>query len=309
VRPFAASLIAAFLAVLAGLGCGAADAQEPPAAIRIAPDVTASGTVVGLGRDVVLEGRALAGVTVLRASVRVAGEVRGDVVVLGGNATLDAGARVSGDVLVFGGGIDSVAGAVVEGRSAAYPAVARSWLVLAEGPALGLSPFSRAVLGAKSALLLGWTLLVAVLLLTAERGVVVTAGSIGRQPLQGFAIGIAAVMAMIAAAILIAGFLDGLIGVPVLVLLVVAALVLKLWGVVACCCWLGSRVGAKGRWVPGDALRHAFLGLAILGVVKFVPWVGTWTWTAASLVGIGATLATKFGRDEPWLVGRGGREH
>ena len=49
-------------------------------------------------------------------------------------------------------------------------------------------------------------------------------------------------------------------------------------------------------------LHAACLGLAVLGVLKFLPWVGVVVWTAATLVGIGATLITKFGRREPWFA-------
>jgi hypothetical protein len=38
-----------------------------------------------------------------------------------------------------------------------------------------------------------------------------------------------------------------------------------------------------------------------LGIVKLLPWIGVWVWTAATLVGIGATLSTKFGRRERWF--------
>jgi hypothetical protein len=43
-------------------------------------------------------------------------------------------------------------------------------------------------------------------------------------------------------------------------------------------------------------------GLALLGALKFVPWLGVWTWTAATLVGVGASLETKLGRREAWLL-------
>ena len=38
-----------------------------------------------------------------------------------------------------------------------------------------------------------------------------------------------------------------------------------------------------------------------MGIVKFLPLVGVWTWTVATLIGIGAALSTKFGRREPWF--------
>ena len=48
-------------------------------------------------------------------------------------------------------------------------------------------------------------------------------------------------------------------------------------------------------------LNAVVLGLVLLGGVKMLPFLGTWVWTVASLVGIGAALSTKFGRREPWL--------
>ena len=43
------------------------------------------------------------------------------------------------------------------------------------------------------------------------------------------------------------------------------------------------------------------LGLALLGVVKLLPWIGVWTWTVATLIGVGASLTSKFGRRQPWF--------
>jgi hypothetical protein len=50
------------------------------------------------------------------------------------------------------------------------------------------------------------------------------------------------------------------------------------------------------------ALHAACLGLLVLGALKLVPWLGVIVWTAATLLGVGATLTTKFGRREPWFV-------
>ena len=80
-----------------------------------------------------------------------------------------------------------------------------------------------------------------------------------------------------------------------------AALVLKLWGMVAV-------FHAVGRWLLGDVLGKrisqldaAVGGLLILGMIKLLPFLGTWVWTVATLIGVGAALSTKFGRREPWF--------
>ena len=79
------------------------------------------------------------------------------------------------------------------------------------------------------------------------------------------------------------------------------ALLLKLWGMVAVFHALGDWVLSRvlhRRWIP---LNAAILGLVLLGVLKLIPWVGAWSWTVASLIGVGASLTTKFGRREPWF--------
>ena len=64
----------------------------------------------------------------------------------------------------------------------------------------------------------------------------------------------------------------------------------------------------RGDWVSSRVLRRALrplnaatVGLLVMGVIKFLPYVGVWVWTAATLIGIGATLSTKFGRRELWF--------
>ncbi|HSN88369.1 MAG TPA: hypothetical protein VL025_16530, partial [Thermoanaerobaculia bacterium] len=80
------------------------------------------------------------------------------------------------------------------------------------------------------------------------------------------------------------------------------ALILKLWGMVAVFYalgdWLGRRLLRRRRMRP---LNAATLGLVAMGILKFLPYVGIWAWTAATLIGMGAALTTKFGRQEPWF--------
>ncbi len=88
---------------------------------------------------------------------------------------------------------------------------------------------------------------------------------------------------------------------PLLVLVALFALVLKFWGMVAIFHSFGrfcaTRI-ARRRIVQ---LHAAVLGLSLLGLIKLVPMVGVWVWTAATLIGMGATLRSKFGRFEPWF--------
>ena len=206
----------AIASVVLGCCCGAgaralqsntAAGAEAPAAVHIARDSVAASQVVALGRDLVLEGRAAAGVAVLNGSARIAGTVDGDVVVLGGRAELESTASIDGDVFVLGGDIHAQPGSRVTGRSVAYPTAPGALLVLAEGPALGLSPWSRVVVGTKLALLAAWLVTVMALVGAAWPAIESTATAIAEAPLRSFSAGLVAVLAMLLLGLFLSAFL------------------------------------------------------------------------------------------------------
>jgi hypothetical protein len=281
-----------------------AGGSERPPAVVIERGSVAGSQVVALGRDLVVLGRAAAGVAVLQGSARIEGEVDDDVVVLGGDADLASTARVGGDVFVLGGSVRTRPGAHIAGRAVAYPTAPGTLLVLAEGPALGLSPWSRTVVGTKLALLAAWLIAAMALVGFAWPALASTAEAIAEQPMRSFLTGLVAVLAMLLAGLFLASFLGVEAGVPLLVLLALGALVLKLWGTVAACAYVGTRVTRRAGGAAAGPLAVTTVGLALLGVCKFVPWAGVWVWTAVTLLGVGASLATKLGRREPWFLSR-----
>jgi hypothetical protein len=278
-----------------------AAALTSEAALVISAGSIARREVVALGRDLEVAGEALDTVAAVNGSVLVSGSVEGDVIVLGGSARLEQSARVKGDVFVLGGRIETRPGAIIGGRSVSYPTLGAAWLILLEGPSLGLSSTSRVVVGAKMALLaawLGWSIL---LFATAGRGLLHTSEAVREEPFRCFMVGFSGVLSLFLTALFMSSLAAMVIGVPLFFLVVGSAMALKLWGLVAVFHAAGSFVARKllsRRWNP---LNNAVLGLLALGALKLAPYIGTWTWTAASLVGVGATLVTKFGHREPWL--------
>ncbi len=282
---------------------GAADEAQPPA-YHLRRGAIARSRIVALGRDMVVDGEARQDAVVLNGSIRVAGRVGGDVIVIGGDARLGATARVDGDVFVLGGGLDTASGAAIRGRSIAYPDAAAVWLSLIEGPSMGLPAYSAVVLGAKLALLAFWAFLVLLLFAIGRRELVSTSESIRLEPVRNFFLGLTGVAAMVLTALFFSAFSGMLLGVPLLILVVVVALVLRFWGMVAL-------FHALGAWLcrllklrrPPLPLIAASYGLLVLGILRFLPWIGVWAWTAATFIGVGATLKTKFGRRETWFEG------
>jgi hypothetical protein len=272
------------------------------AALRLDKGSIARNQLVAVGKDVIVAGEALGDVAALEGSAEVTGRVNGDVVVLGGDARLGPQAQVGGDVFVLGGTVHADPGARVSGRMVSYPTASSAMVTLVEGPSLGLGFASPAVVGAKLALLASWAALLLVLFAASGRQLLETADGIRREPFRSFVTGLTGVLALILTALFFSAFTGGLVGVPLLVLVVLLGMILKLWGMVAVFYalgdWMARRLLRRPRLRP---LNAATLGLLVLGIVKFLPWVGVWVWTAATLIGIGAALSTKFGRQEPWF--------
>jgi hypothetical protein len=271
-------------------------------ALRLEKGSIARNQMVAVGKDMVVAGEALGDVAALEGSVEVTGRVDGDVVVLGGDARLGSQAQVGGDIFVLGGTVQADPGARVSGRMVSYPTASSAMVTLVEGPSLGLGFTSPLVVGAKLALLASWAALLLMLFAASGRQLLETADGIRREPFRSFVTGLTGVLALVLTALFFSAFTGGLVGVPLLMLVVLLGMILKLWGMVAVFYavgdWLARRFLRRPRLRP---LNAATLGLLVLGLVKFLPWVGVWVWTAATLIGIGAALSTKFGRQEPWF--------
>lgn len=274
-----------------------------PSALVLDAGAIARQELVAIGRDLEIHGRAMADVAALDGDVRISGRVEGDVIVLGGSVVLASTARVTGDVFALGGAIQAEPGAEIGGRSVSHPTVSSAWLTLLEGPSFGLAATDPLVVGAKLALVTAWLAVVLLFFATFSREVLATSESVAAEPFRNFFIGLTAVLTLVLAALFFSAFSAALVGIPMLVLVVVLLLVLKLWGMVAVFHAAGHWLfDLLGRRKPTTSLNVAVAGLAALGIFKLLPWVGPWVWTAATLIGVGATLDTKFGRREPWFA-------
>lgn len=298
--PLAVALLAAAQPPAAAGGKGAG-LERGGAALVLAEGSVARRQLVAVGRHLDVAGHAFADAVALDGTVTVSGRVDGDVLALGGDVRLAPTARVGGDVFAVGGAIRAEPGAVIAGRSVSYPDASAVWLTLLEGPALGLSAASPLVVGGKLALLAGWLALAIAFFAVSGRSMLSTSRGVAEEPLRSFATGVVGVLALLLTALLFSAFAAALVGVPLLALAVLLAVVLKLWGMVAVFHALGDWLGRRLLGRAPQALHAATLGLAVLGLIKFLPYVGVWAWTVATFLGVGAALVTKFGRREPWF--------
>ena len=310
-RPGLRRLLACLCIGVVG-GCVAADSPSEGlgTAVVVEAGAVMRDQVVALGRDLELRGEARLDVVVLGGDARVDGTVTGDVIVLGGDVHLGPPARLRGDLFVLGGEVEAASGASVEGRTVAWPRAPSSTLVLAEGPLLGRSPLSSAVAMLNLALLLAWLLVSVVLVWGFDSSLILTAQSVLERPFRNFFAGLVAVLAVGLAFAVLSAFAPGLVGAPLLVVCAVAAMVCKLWGTVAVFIAVGARllpnrpeIAGRNSGFAGRPMAAVLIGLLALGLVKMTPYLGGWTWTIVTCVGIGAALHSRLGRREPWFDG------
>lgn len=232
-------------------------------------------------------------------SVEVAGHVRGDAVAMGGSVILEPGARVDGEAVAMGGKVVVPEGAVVHGDRVAMGGGSIGgiigWLVDAASDA-GTAPV--VLFGVLAALLRAVTLIILALLVMAflpdrvERVRDFMVANTGQSVLGGLAL----LIGFVPLVVLLIITVVGIALIPVVVVVFASFLVV---GLTALANWLGYRIPLfEERKTPMVAM---LLGLAVILLVDFVPFVGTPIILAASLVAAGAVMLSRFGRAQPGL--------
>jgi hypothetical protein len=304
-----------FLAAALLVASPPARSEESSASeIRVGKGETRSGELVALGRKIFLEGE-LGGSLVLvgGGEAIVSGRVGGSLVLLGANATVRRDARIDGDVLSLGGSLTfeenpPVPSALASSRASSHPQVGGrvrtvSALEAAVATELQTSPAASLaqwpfLLSFRLALLFAWLVVSLLLLVLAPRALGESAAGVaGRSSFLG-ALGATAVLTAALAGALALSLLPSRISLAAGAVVLLALVAAKVWGLTALFLAIGRRLNAsapRGSALFGDPAAAA-LGLLALGAASVVPVAGPLVWGAASLVGIGVSLAAAASR-------------
>lgn len=271
------------------------------------PDRTVFGGTLRVDKDETVKD-----VTVLGGTADIYGNVSGDMAILGGNAhvypgahvsgdlemlggslKLDDGCIVDGDVNVVGGALDRAPGAQIHGQVATGGREheeehdKKGAKVVSAARKFGGSMTRTAMLFVFGAVLIA--------LLARRMGYLEIEAA--QRPMRSFALGVVGLIS----GVLVAGLLCiTLIGIPVAVVGVLAAI----FGAYAGVCAVLTAVGGAilRRWTD-NAYLHLAAGCALFLVVGFIPYVGTWMTVIVVLIGIGSVVAT---RGAGYIPPRGG---
>lgn len=248
--------------------------------------------------SVTVDGVAERDVVTFGGSVRVRGEVRGSVTALGGAVAVEPGGAVLGDLICFGGSVSEEERERVAGKVVMLGSPGRFFGIGGEAPRRGYRQSLRWPL----VLLLGWLIVTLVVGLAFPGQVAVAAGELARRPFYNGLVGLLGLLALclsLAASVLLAVVI---IGIPLLVIFIVAALVLKVFGMVAVFHLVGGRLGRGLSAGDPNPLLLTLIGFLAVGLVRLVPVAGMVVWLVASVLGFGVALTTKFGSGQPWFM-------
>ena len=274
--------------------------------IHIAVGEEATEDQVCIKGHIVIDGTARRNVLVIGGEVGLYGVVKGDVISVGALVKMGPKAVIDGDLVCFGSSLDRADGSQVLGETI-YVNTPRELLdpLLSR---LEWNPleyrWSPLLVGAKVVMLFTWFLIGVVVIVAFPAQVKFTADEIPVHFVRFGLIGLLWLATLLLTALFLAFLALLLVGIPLLLLLIVFAIVIKIFGNVCIYYSVGTRLGSALGWRGAHEVLHMLLGLALLGFVQFVPIVGWVVWSLLGIVGMGAALATKFGTGQPWLSRR-----
>jgi len=210
-------------------------------------------------------------------------DVEGDVVVISGGLTLDANARVGRHVLTIFGTLDRSPDARVDGRVLAFSSLSSVLLRPGQKTPLHVDLAVRLLTSG------GWLLITTALAFGWPSRLRYGVWILPRLGLEVAALGLAAAITFFAAVVAVLG-LGPTVGVPLAASLTLGFFALRAIGLTVAGGCLGAailrRTGARAMPLTVEV----FIGVLVLLMIRFVPWLGGVVWSAVAIVALGTGI-------------------
>lgn len=254
-------------------------------------------SIIKIGSDVVIEaGQRVRNVVAIGGQITISGAVDNHIVAVGGSVVLTKTAFVGGNVVSLGGVIVAARDAQVGGSlteinsSNLYDFLTTAMSAEWEGWSWIFAIISLAIF----LVIMVLALLIVALL---PKPVRVVADAISENTFKVVLCGLLGLVLIAPLALLLTISVVGIALIPLEVIIVVCSILL---GFIA----LGQLIGRKvyqllKRPNPG-MIRETFWGLIILWLIGWLPYIGWMVKAVAIVIGLGATLVTRFGTHRGW---------
>ena len=253
--------------------------------------------IIKIGSDVTVEqDQKVQSVVTVGGQITVSGEVEKSVIAVGGSVVLTKTAVVKGSVISLGGVIVMALDARVDGElteinsSNLYEtltaAVSSEW----EGWSWIFAIISIAIF----IVILVLALLIAALL---PKPVLIVSEAIRENTFKVILCGILGLVLIAPLALLLTISVVGIALIPLEVIVVVCSVLL---GFIAVGQLIGSKVLRLFKKTNPGIVRETFWGLVILWMIGWIPYIGWMVKAIAIVIGLGATLVSRFGTHRGW---------
>ncbi|MGB8953465.1 MAG: hypothetical protein WCC06_12465 [Candidatus Aminicenantales bacterium] len=270
--------------------------------IYVPPDATQD-NVVALGGNVTIEGKVRESVFAIGGTITIVGEVGDSVVGIGSTVTLKSTAFIRGDLVVLAGILHKEPGCRVEKDTVFFKSSELTGKFFKDG-CKGLFSFALLpiILIIKFISIFIWFLLTLLVASLFPRQVALASDQIRKSFWPTFGTGLLAIILFTGLVILSALFSLLIIGIPILLSLVLAGILIKIFGRIVLFYFFGESLSRTFGRQKISPLGAALLGLLLVSLIGFIPIIGFLFSFVLSIIGWGVAIRTKFGTTENWFA-------
>jgi hypothetical protein len=259
-----------------------------------------------LGGSATVDGRVKKSVVAIGGTVTISGTVEESVVGIGATITLKPSAVIKKDVVAFGGRLIREPGSSVGNDTVFFDLSSLVPRFMRHGGARGFFSLSIVPLLLIFKLITAFLWLLMALLVAGifPRQTAVASTQVRRSFWPVFGTGILGFIIFIGLVIVSALLCLILIGIPILLFVLVAALALRVFGQVALFHFFGESVARSLGNKQPSVLGASLLGWVVVSLIGFIPVIGLLFSLVVSILAFGTSIMTKFGTTANWLARR-----
>lgn len=255
--------------------------------------------VISIGGTIWIKGEVEQSVVAFGGKIIIEGTVGDAVVGFGTDIELAATAVIEGDVALIGGKLDKHPRAVVNGDTVSLAFETPKFIT--DAFAGGWGGLISVVLIIKLISLVFWLIIAVVLAAAFPRQISLASSQIRHNFWPTFGFGLLSLVIYSGAVIFSAILTLVLIGIPIVITLATLGMIVKVFGRVILFHFFGQSLAVAFNKKNPAAIAAVIIGFLLVGVVTFIPIIGSLVSMVVNILGWGAVVRTRFGTTENWL--------
>jgi hypothetical protein len=270
--------------------------------IHVAPGETQD-KIFSLGGDVLIEGKVRDDVMVIGGSITISGEATQSVVGIGSRIIVKSTAVIGKDLAALGGTLEKEPGCTVGGDTLYFQTAEIGDKIFKDDLLSGVFSMSLIpiIVAIKLVIIILWLMAAFLGAALFPKPLAFASGEVRKSFWPAFGVGILATIAFSGLVLFAALLSIVLIGIPILIALVVAGFIIKVFGRLVVFYFLGDSLLRALGSRKISALGAVLAGLFLFSFIGFIPVLGFLFGLVMNAVGWGIALRTKFGTRENWF--------